>query len=595
VSDSWRCANAHANGWWARIGAAAFSTVPALAMSAALTSSVPAPAPVGTMIRWTASVTDTQAQNLWYRFRVRPLNTPFKVIRDFGPDSTLDWTAADHEGFYEIEVTARALDSGETAEASAVFQWLSRVCGESPVISPTSNSLVFLYSAPPCRNGQRMRVRFRGPDGAVQSTPFAACEHGLSMNFYLAGLRPGTEYTAWHTIDTGFRVIAGPAISFTTGEAPPNLFSETVLTAPQQPVSNPLLLGSSFDGVTEAHALDGTLVWYCPNDAYLTRPEPGGTFWGIQEGGADPSGQLIRKFDLMGMTLLETNAARVNEQLKALGARPITAFHHEARTLPGGRILALAAVEQVLTDVQGQGPVDVIGDMIIVFDRDLNVVWTWDAFDHLDTARTAVLGETCAGAGACPPHYLASDANDWTHGNSVQQTADGNLLYSSRHQDWLIKINYNFGEGDGAVIWRLGKDGDFAFQSDDPYPWFSHQHDANFEAPDPTSLMVFDDGNTRVQTAGSGNSRGQVIKLDEQNRTATLVLNADLGVYSLAVGSAEKLRDGDYHFDAGYVPEGNGTNSYSIEVSPAGQVVYEAKANTILYRSFRVANLYTGK
>ena len=105
--------------------------------------------------------------------------------------------------------------------------------------------------------------------------------------------------------------------------------------------------------------------------------------------------------------------------------------------------------------------------------------------------------------------------------------------------------------------------------------------------------MVFDDGNTRVSVLGQGNSRGQVIRLDEQNRVATFSLNADLGVYSLAVGSAQKLQNGDYHFDAGYVVEAGGAVSYSIEVDGSGNILYSAKANTILYRSFRMMDMYT--
>jgi hypothetical protein len=185
------------------------------------------------------------------------------------------------------------------------------------------------------------------------------------------------------------------------------------------------------------------------------------------------------------------------------------------------------------------------------------------------------------------------EANDWTHGNSIQQTPDGNLLYSSRHQDWLIKVSYGNGEGDGHVIWRLGKDGDFQFNSPDPYPWFSHQHDANFESSDPSVLLVFDDGNTRVAALGSGNSRGQVLQLDEQARVASFVLDADLGVFSIAVGSAQKLQDKDYHFDAGFVAEPAGPVSYSMEVDREGEVVYDAKANTVLYRSFRMTDMYS--
>src|SRR5262249_46599883 len=247
----------------------------------------------------------------------------------------------------------------------------------------------------------------------------------------------------------------------------------------------------------------GNVLWFGrAGVSFLTRPEPRGYFWGIGEGNGDISEQFIRKFDLAGMTLLETNAARVNEQLAALGRRQISAFHHEVRTLPNGRVLALASVEQILTDVQGPGPVDIIGDMIIVFDRSLNVVWTWDTFDHLDVSRAALLGEKCAKNPGCPPVFLAEIANDWTHGNAVQQTPDGNLLYSTRHHDWLIKIDYNNGEGSGKVIWRLGANGDFQLSSGQPLDWFSHQHDANFDSSDPDTLLVFDNGNTRIQNIG---------------------------------------------------------------------------------------------
>ena len=56
-------------------------------------------------------------------------------------------------------------------------------------------------------------------------------------------------------------------------------------------------------------------------------------------------------------------------------------------------------VEQVQTDVQGSArSVDAIGDMILVLDQDLRVIWTWDAFDHLDPHRLATLNEVVPGA-----------------------------------------------------------------------------------------------------------------------------------------------------------------------------------------------------
>jgi len=577
-----------------RIGIAGFAltAVASADMSVTLTPSIRSPQPVATMITWNASIPDSPAAPIWYRFRVREGGGDYTMIRDYGPIASLDWTAADHEGLYEVEVSAKNYLTGESAATSSVYQLLSRVDDSgNPVISPTTHPLVFLYSAL-CPGGSRMKVQFVSWEGTIQETPYKACQPGRSMNFYLAGLRSNTAYTARHIMDTRGQLTSGPDILFGMGQQTTGLFTQTVVQPPATQVSSPILLGSSLSG-SVAHDLEGNVVWYTNNGIYtVTRAEDGGYFWGvIEDQHLDVSQQVIRKFDLVGMTVLETNAARVSEQLVAMGRRPITGFHHEARTLPDGRIAALAGVEQILTDVQGPGPVDVLGDMIVVLDSNLNVVWAWDSFDHLDVTRKAVLGEICGPVSACAPFYQAKTANDWTHGNALQQTPDGELLYSSRHQDWLIKVSYQNGKGDGHVIWRLGKDGDFQINSTDPWPWFSHQHDGNVEFSDPSALLVFDDGNTRVTRMG-GHSRGQVFKLDEKNRTASFILNADLGVFSLAVGSAQLLPDRNYHFNAGFVPEGKGV-AYSIEVDGAGHIVYEAKANAILYRTFRMTNLYT--
>jgi hypothetical protein len=548
------------------------------------------------MITWTAAASSGSPGTLWYRFRAREITGPYQTIRDFGPLSNLNWTTIDHEGFYEIEVTARNVDTGEIAIASSVFQMLPIATGSDPVISPTSHPLVFLASTPPCPAGARTRVRFNPPQGARQVTPPQACRDGQTSNFYVAGLAPDTPYTLTTAVDSGSGFVDGPALTLTSGDLPDGLLAQSVVQAPSKPVSQGLLLVSPLSTTAVATDLFGDIVWYNPtNVPLITRPEPGGYFLGIIEGGADLSQEVVREFDLVGTTILETNVARVNEQLAAMGKRQISSFHHEARKLPGGGILVLASVEQILTDVQGPGPVDVIGDMIIVLDSDLQVVWTWDTFDHLDTSRMAVLGETCLGAGACAPYFLAPDANDWTHGNALQLLADGNLLYSSRHQDWVIKIDYANGGGAGDIIWKLGNDGDFRIDSNDPYPWFSHQHEPNFLDNGNSMLAVFDNGNTRITENGGGNSRGQVLTIDETNRVVSLALNADLGMFSLAVGSAQKLADGDYHFDAGFVLDPSTADGYSatsFEVDPGGNSIFAMKAPTQLYRSFRMSTMY---
>ena len=44
---------------------------------------------------------------------------------------------------------------------------------------------------------------------------------------------------------------------------------------------------------------------------------------------------------------------------------------------------------------------------------------------------------------------------------------------------------------------------------------------------------------------------------------ATLLLNADLGGYSFALGSAQTLANGNFHFDNGFLPD---ASSQSVEI-----------------------------
>jgi hypothetical protein len=513
------------------------------------------------------------------------------MIRDFGPLSALDWPAY-QDGSYEMEVAARDNHTGDIALASTIVS-VNLAAGNGPVVTPTQNSLVFHYSEPSCLAGQRMRVEFQGPDQLLHATPYKDCKPGSGMNFLLAGMLPQTTYSAQHRIDTGSQSLLGPAVSFTTGKIPAGLAPAIVPGTQQADTLQPVLLTSYNPGRSLAFDLAGNIIWYGPSiPQKLTHMDSGGYMWSVVELlGRPKEEQLIQKFDLTGVVVLETNVARVNEQLTALGKRPISSFHHEARTLPNGRILGLASVEQILTDIQGPGPVDVIGDMIIVFDSNLNVLWTWDTFDNLDPKRTAVLGDDCI---ACGPHYLSAPAaTDWMHGNSVQQTADGQLLYSSRHQDWVIKISYDNGQGDGHVIWKMGKDGDFQFLFTDSYPWFSHQHDANFEDGDPTLLDVFDNGNTHVALLGEAYSRGMVLRVDETNRTVTPVTIVNPGLYAPAFGTAQRLKNGNMNFDFGYVAEPGGVNAYALENGSNGTTVFTSKSSTPVYRAFRMSDLYT--
>jgi hypothetical protein len=339
--------------------------------------------------------------------------------------------------------------------------------------------------------------------------------------------------------------------------------------------------------------LSGSLEWYYdPLASGLVGiglpggvPLPGGT---VMLGGRDSHRtaglDVLREIDLAGNPLRETNIDAVNAQLKARGQEIIYGFHHEFVRLPGGNIATLGWTQRTI-DVAGT-PTRYAGDMLLVLDDDLQVVWTWDAFDHLDQNRAPILGELC-GPGPCP----LIGAVDWLHENAVSWSpSDGNLIVSVRHQDWVIKIDYRHGRGDGHVIWRLGQGGDFAAISPDLSPWFSHQHYPHYL--DKSTLLLFDNGNTRQASDPAAHSRGQVWKLDEDAMTATLVVNVDLGNFSPELGTAERMPNGNYVFNSG--SQGGGVFGQSIEVLPDGTKVYVQEVAARDYRSFRMSSLYRG-
>jgi len=514
------------------------------------------------------------------------------VVRDFAPNPELVWSAFDREGLREIELTVRDTGTGESASTVAGFEFTPLAAGATPVVSATWHPLVFLYSAPPCAMGSSMVVRWRLGDILPAESPVKPCDGQTTMNFLVAGLKPVDTYSVWQEVSGDGGVETGEALTFTTPEVESPV--APVMVSPSGSGRPGVILQSSLGQMTAAHDLDGNLVWYYAGGvSSLTRPASGGRFLGIvQNPSLGTEHQAVRMFDLVGLTLKETNAARINEHLRAMGVHEITGFHHEALEMPDGQFLVLASSERMLHDVQGEGDVDVLGDTILVLNQELEVTWAWDSFEHLDPRQAAVLGETCTpSGGGCPPFYLAPKANDWLHSNSLQLGPDGNILVSVRHWDQILKVDYQKGVAWGEVLWRFGQNGDFAAVSDDAWPWPSHQHDASILYDG--TLLLYDNGNTRRASDPQAHSRGQRWRLDESTMTATPLLNADLGVYSPALGSAQRLSDGSLHFNSGLVfgPAGQMT-AESVETSEDGQIRWRFATPSPEYRTFRMKDLF---
>jgi len=581
------------------------------------------------------------------------------------------WTPTEIEGTYQIQVVARDFNSGESASHTASFKVTPLVSGSTPVAAPTANPLVALFSAPSCAAGSTMRVWFQE---ASQSTPATStnlvkCHPPATMTFEIAGMYPTTSYNMYAQTVTAGKPSNGPTIHFTTSALPSNIpfpHPKVIVGAGRgtDTAESVFLLSSDQVGTNTqtlpavATDLSGNIIWYYfPSTAdhfeLLTRPLSNGTFISIQNDTAwNPAateGQVIRQIDLAGNIIRETNTGAMQQELLALGAKNAAAcnsfpspahvgdgclgsFHHDAiQTLPNGQTAMIVDIEKIFpAGTQGDTsglPVDIVGDMIIVVDTNWQAVWYFDSFQHdagapqLNIDRPAVLGETCGvNQPGCPPMFLlgagiAPLAHDWLHANTVYyDPQDGSLIWSSRHQDWVMKVDYENGSAaaTGNILWRMGLDGDFQFNNiyNDPWPWFSHQHDVGIQTNGTGPLTALDNGNTRISPpplgTGSGNSRGMALTVQQTcsgtpptctNLQVTPDLSVDLGEFSTAMGSAQLLSDNNYFFLAAIVPyKGEEEVSYAIEILPTAGTDTGTQVLNLFgpeaYRAWRMPSLY---
>ena len=82
--------------------------------------------------------------------------------------------------------------------------------------------------------------------------------------------------------------------------------------------------------------------------------------------------------------------------------------------------------------------------------------------------------------------------------------------------------------------------------------------------------------------------------IDEKTMMATLRLNVDLGNYSEALGSAERLPNGNFVFTSGALGTDESPKGLSMEVGRDGRKEYVMEGGALEYRSYRIANLYEG-
>jgi outer membrane protein assembly factor BamB len=148
--------------------------------------------------------------------------------------------------------------------------------------------------------------------------------------------------------------------------------------------------------------------------------------------------------------------------------------HHDGIRLRNGNVLLLcltALSDDIARRVHGGMPGSehegqMHADYLVELTTDGEVVWEWYSWEHLDPETDAIVA-------------AQDPRSEWTHGNTVVEMANGDIVVSFRNISTVVIIDRQT----GAIKWKLGA------------PPLAQQH-----APVPLengNLLIFDNGTHR--------------------------------------------------------------------------------------------------
>jgi arylsulfate sulfotransferase len=505
------------------------------------------------------------------------------------------------------------------------------------VFATTNNIQVAQYTVSPAASAN-VSVQFGltttyGLTTWTQPTPAS----GGAVSLYVAGMKQSSPYHMRGVIQFNDGSVFNDADqTFTTGALPTGTIPaiSATTTAGMTPQSGvellDLILGAGTVSPLVVTDLAGNVLWNY-NSTLTAGAYPGpikllanGHFL-INNATSNSAGEAVsstlEEVDLGSNVIWSMTSAQLNTALSAAPASctechvTILGTHHDVAILPSGHVIVLADTQQSVsgTTVTGDVVID-LGDMENVGGNNPShtpqPVWAWNEFNHLDINRR-------------PYNYP-----DWTHTNAVlYSSTDGNLIISIRHQNWLVKIDYNSGAGAGDILWKMGAilstdttpedTANFTLLNADGTPdttatdWFFAQHGPSFTTTNTTGqfgLILFDNGDDRGVAVVSGGTCGvtgqpacystvPLLNIDETAFTATLAFNPTTPDYSYFGGDAFVLKNGNAEYDECSNGSLAGESAAIFEVAQTSppQTVWQMHiTGQYAYRGFRMPSLYPG-
>jgi hypothetical protein len=505
-----------------------------------------------------------------------------------------------------VQITVQNATTGNVSGVPAVVSFFSPSNFQPGAVTGSNSPLVATYTVTVPQSAT-VQVNFGtttayGLNTRAQPAP----NGGGGATVLVAGMRPATTYHLQGVI----KLANGQSINdadhtFTTAPlatgVAPNITIPTAKgpnTAPGVELLDIVSLGQVVSTLQALVTdLDGNIIWYyqlAPGQLpFPIKQLPNGNML-LNIFNVDQSTNDMREVDLAGNVVYKVTADQINQSLTQQNAGfDVEHFHHDVQKLANDHYLILTNYTKNVTDTPGFS--DVVGDVIIDWDPKASAVaWYWNTFDHLALQHDPM------------------GPSDWTHANAIVYSPDdGAIVMSMRNQNWVIKINYQDGSGDGSILWTLGPGGDFKLPAGkDPVEWNYAQHFPSFVSPNSAGniqFMLFNNGNARLlnsvnQVCGTTGaapcySSVPVYNLSESEKTADIASEVILSpAFSQCCGNAEFLSNGNIEYDIAM--DINTPNTSYIEESLPGSVPNLAwrmnVTGSLVYRGFRMTSLYPG-
>lgn len=233
------------------------------------------------------------------------------------------------------------------------------------------------------------------------------------------------------------------------------------------------------------------------------------------------------------------------------------ADYHDIQLLQnGGYILqAYDSISVNMSEIVSGGNPNAIVIYLIIqeFDQNKNLIFEWNAWEHLNIADYTNLD-------------LTRLRLTWMHGNSIEVDQDFHLLVSNRRSSEILKIDRNTGD----VLWYLGgPNNDFTI-TNDSFNGFNKQHDVRRLSNG--NILLFDNGNEHQPPI----SRVVEYSVNEINKSINLVWEFyhPEQLLGLAMGSAQRLPNQNTLINWGIV---NNNGAIITEVDYDKNIVLEIR------------------